>query len=218
MAKFTKNNPKVVFPTSDNLSKIIEINYPKKNYFYSDKPISNGVWAPNGLTWRFFPNNEEYKKFEKAIIDSNIKYWTTIYDLPPLTRNEKSLFFLDHIYEIYANQMSYVVNFLFINGKIKEAKNILDKFYPSLGDQYLYQASYLRYNISEKICNKNTEEIFNKLKDRPLKKAFDYDYLLGYIETCQKNNLQLKRQLEKEIINQTNTNSQNKDSNKITQP
>ncbi len=194
MAKFKKSNPKVLIPTTtDDLSKIPEINYPKNNFFYSDKPISKGVWTPNGLTWRYFPNIEEYRIYEKEIIDSNIAYWTKTYSLSPLSRSEKSIFFLDHIYEIYANQMSFAIDFLLVNGKKTEVKNILEKFLSSLNSQYSYQISYLNFYTLEKQCTKKTDEIFSKLSNRPIRKISDNNYLTRYTKLCHPNQYQFTK-------------------------
>ncbi len=217
LAKFKKNNPRVVIPSIDNLSTMPEINYPEKNYFYSDKPISNGVWTPNGLTWRYFPDLKQYKLHEKEVIDSNIAYWTKDYSLSPLSRSEKSIFFLDHIYEIYATLMSYSIDFLLSYGKITEVKNILEGFYPSLGNQYSYQTAYLNFSTLEKKCTNQTDEIFNKLISRTIRRNSDYKYLIGYVKLCNKDDTQLIKKLEKEMTNQTSTNSQNKETEKITQ-
>jgi len=184
MAKFKKSNPKVLIPTTDDLSKIPEINYSKNNFFYSDKPISKGVWTPNGLTWRYFPNIEEYRIYEKEIVDSNVEYWTKTYSLSPLSRSEKSIFFLDHIYEIYANQMSFTIDFLLVNGRKTEVRNILDRFLSSLDSQYSYQISYLNFYTLEKQCTKKTDEIFTKLSNRPIRKKSDNNYLIRYTKLC----------------------------------
>ena len=214
LAKFKKNNPDVLIPDINDLSKMANINYYKKNYFYSDKPISKGVWTPNGLTWRYFPNIDEYKLFKEKIIDLNVVYWTKSYTLSPLSKNEKSVFFLDHIYEIYANQMSYAVDFLLANGKNSEVKKILERFYPSLNGQHSFQTAYLKYYQIEKKCTKNSDEMFNKLFNRPIRKPADYKYLARYAKLCKKNDIKLIEKLEKEIINQTSTNSQNKETNR----
>ena len=203
MAKFKKSNPNVLIPTTDDLSKIPEINYPKMNFFYSDKPISKGVWTPNGLTWRYFPNIEDYKLYEKAIVDSNIAYWTKTYSLSPLSRSEKSIFFLDHIYEIYANQMSFAIDFLLVNGEKTEVGNILKRFLSSLNSQYSYQISYLNFYTLEKQCTKKTDEIYRKLSNRPIRKKSDNNYLIRYAKLCK--------------TTPANTNLQNKETKQITQ-
>lgn len=217
LAKFRKNNPKITIPPINKLSIIPEINYSKKNYFYSDKPISKGVWAPNGLTWRYFPNLEQYKLHEGEIIDSNITYWTKDYLLSPLSQSEKSIFFLDHIYEIYATQMSYSTDFLLSYGKKAEVNNILERFYQSLGSQYSYKTSYLNFFTREKKCTDKTEKIFDKLIDRTIMKSSDYKYLIEYIKLCNENDIQLIKKLEKAMINQTSTNSQSKETKQTTQ-
>lgn len=193
MAKFRKSNPKVLIPTTGDLSKIPEINYPKNNFFYSDKPISKGVWTPNGLTWRYFPNIEEYWVYEKEIVALNIAYWTKIYSLSPLSRNEKSIFFLDHIYEIYANQMSFAIDFLLVNDKKTEVRNILERFLSSLESQYSYQISYLNFYTLEKQCTKKTDEIYNKLSNKPLRKNSDNNYLTRYAKLCHPSQYQLTK-------------------------
>lgn len=189
--KFKKSNPKLLFPSSDNLQKIIEINYPKKNYFFSDKPISDGVWTPNGLTWRYFPNIKEYELHQKEMVKLNIKYWTKSYFLSALSSDEKSLFFLDNIYEIYANQMSYAVDFLLLNGKPNEVENILTRHYLSLKNYYSYQTSYLNYNLREKKCSKNLEEVFNNFSRQQIRKESDRVYIAEFIKLCKKNDPQL---------------------------
>ncbi|MEK7522120.1 MAG: hypothetical protein AAB569_00925, partial [Patescibacteria group bacterium] len=69
----------------------------------------------------------------------------------------------------------------------------LERFLSSLNSQYSYQISYLNFYTIEKKCTKNTEEIFSKLSNRPIRKISDNNYLTRYTELCHPNQYQFTK-------------------------
>jgi len=80
--------------------------------------------------------------------------------------------------------MSFTIDFLLVNGRKTEVRNILDRFLSSLDSQYSYQISYLNFYTLEKQCTKKTDEIFTKLSNRPIRKKSDNNYLIRYTKLC----------------------------------
>ena len=89
--------------------------------------------------------------------------------------------------------MSFAIDFLLVNGKKTEVKNILEKFLSSLNSQYSYQISYLNFYTLEKQCTKKTDEIFSKLSNRPIRKISDNNYLTRYTKLCHPNQYQFTK-------------------------
>ncbi len=194
--KFKEENPNIIIPSNEMLSKIPEINYPKKNYFYSDKPISKGVWAPTGLIWRYFPTEEEYKKYKNEIISFNIRLWLNSYSLEPLSRDEKSIFFFDQIYENYANQLAYAIHFFIIENHAMEAEKIAGKYYQSLKHKYNFKLAYIYLHTVLNLCTDKDDQIFSTLINGDIANLNDYKYLIKYADLCKKNDSRSIKLLE----------------------
>ncbi|MDH7476146.1 MAG: DUF2723 domain-containing protein [Microgenomates group bacterium] len=190
--KLKKIYPNLKFP--DKNAEKYTLKFINKNIqigIYTESPIVEGSWAPYGLLWKYYPNEEAAKKDIEFLIKKNIELWNH-YQIPKLDKTIANLVQFKALQEAYISKFITFINFLRTYKKYNEAINQIEKiiYQDKITHQSLLNL-YLIIHSETKNCQKA-----NQIKNQYFKKKNYQDKellktLINYYYYCQPNNSEL---------------------------
>lgn len=138
---------------------------------YVETPLTNDLWAPYGLLWKYYSSQEKYASESASILSANKRLWTSVYTIPVLNQYLRNILHLNVVQDHYIRAYFDFSRLLFMNDEIHLAINVItnlmnhlaknDKKIPLiLTNLYMYQN--------------------NCVKAREVMGSFDYRSLQNY--------------------------------------
>lgn len=102
------------------------------NGIFFESPTATDSWRPYGLLWKYYKNDSEKQKDEQNLLDQNNRLWNTIYIIPFLDKEMKSILHAknvqDEYIEAYMNYSKLLVETKHIDKAEKVVKKIVTNY------------------------------------------------------------------------------------------
>lgn len=186
---FIKKFPHIIVPNINYADeKEITLDFYSQNYkngipILADSPSKEGVWAPYGLLWKFYPSTTEFEKDRKLIIETNKQLWSK-FKPPIVTKENGNLLFLGDIQTYYAKQFWSYINLLMVNGQKDKALQLANQYFTVYKHDYRFLLLYVALKTSLNSCTELDPIVTSMLEKNQIQQSDDYKIIVAFYNTC----------------------------------